>query len=179
MSITVKVKGARNIERLIRRLGEEGEAELDAETFATAEEIATDAKKLAPVNDGLLQQSIGVAKGIDTRNVIAYSVGASAPYAGYVEFGTGSKVEVPKEFNDLAQQWKGRKGGSFKEGLESIKDWVRKKGLPEESAYPIFVKILREGSEPQPFLYPAFVLNKQEYIQNIKNVLNRLTKKLS
>ena len=45
--------------------------------------------------------------------------------------------------------------GNFEDGLESIKDWCRKKGIDVKLAYVIFVNILNKGIEPQPFLYPA------------------------
>ena len=115
----------------------------------------------------------------DKKGLIVYSAGNSLDYAAYVEFGTGAKVSVPTELQDVASQFKSGRGGSFADALKNIKGWVKRKGLPESSAYPILMSILRKGLTPQPFLYPAFVINRNEFIRDMKNALIRLTKKLT
>jgi len=107
-----------------------------------------------------------------------YELTVNAPYAAYMEFGTGSKVNVPAEFADMAAQFRGKSGQSFKDGLEAIKVWCRAKGIPEEAAYPIFAKILGAGVNPQPFLYPAWIKGKRNYLNNLRKLLGRLKKKV-
>ena len=105
-----------------------------------------------------------------------YSIIVGLNYGVYVEFGTGKQVQVPSELRDIASKFKGRKG-SFKEGLESIKDWCRSKGIDEKAAYPIFISILEKGITPQPYLYPSFVEGRKQYLKDLKDYLKELTNK--
>jgi hypothetical protein len=59
---------------------------------------------MAPANFGKLGQSINSFKVTET----SYKVVAGAPYAAYVEFGTGGLVSVPAELKDIAITWKGK-----------------------------------------------------------------------
>ena len=179
MSITINVKGFKEVEKLFKEFGEDAEKEIELETEAAAINIETDARKLAPVDRGGLQGGMFSRKEEDKKGLIVYSAGNSLDYAAYVEFGTGAKVSVPSELQDVASQFKSGRGGSFADALKNIKGWVKRKGLSESSAYPILMSILRKGLTPQPFLYPAFVINRNEFIQDMKNALIRLTKKLT
>src|SRR6478736_5517046 len=147
------VKGVSKTIAELRSFGKDIEKKINAETEATAFEIEELAKKLAPKNFGKLAQSISKEK-IKISN---YKVTVNEFYGAFMEFGTGTKVNVPAEFADMAKSFKGIKRGTFEQGLEAIKVWCRAKGIPEEAAYPIFAKILGAGINPQPFLYPAWV----------------------
>jgi len=74
--------------------------QIDAEVYASAEEIATLAKQKVHVDTGLLRNSIYVKK----NDVLSYELRADARYAAYVEFGTGplAKEYVPS----LDEDWK-------------------------------------------------------------------------
>lgn len=56
-----------------------------------AEQVAEDARNLAPVDTGELRDSIGVVKTDDLR----YEVVAIAPYAADVELGTSKQAAEP------------------------------------------------------------------------------------
>lgn len=92
--------------------------ELDAEMFASVEEMATEAKRMAPVapDGGLLRNSINAEK----EKPLSYSLKANARYAAYVEFGTGPFAEqyVPSldpEWQEYALSFKTSKPGHTKE----------------------------------------------------------------
>lgn len=169
--LNYKLEGADDLIKKLSKLGGKAVKGVEMETQASASEIAGDAKRRAPVNIGKLQQNIFPKKIGD----LTYAVFAATPYAAYVEFGTGQKVRVPTELKSLAARFKGGKKGSFKQGLQSIKDWCRNKGIPEEAAYPIFVKILDEGISPQPFLWPSYKAQIPNYIKRLKALLKRYT----
>lgn len=79
----------------------------DDELTATAEEIVTEAKLLVPVDVGTLKNSISVT----TNEPLHKRVSATAEYAAYVEFGTGTKVNIPgapKGLQEYAIQFKGK-----------------------------------------------------------------------
>lgn len=169
------VKGLTKTLKSLKKFGEEADKEIDAVAKGVSDDISLSAKQKAPINIGKLAQSISSpAQKLDQRE---YKVAVLAEHAPYVEFGTGSKVKVPAEFAEMAAKFKGKKGGSFEKGLKSIRDWCRAKGIPEESAYPILMAILKKGINPQPFLYPAYLNGKKAFPKELKKLLDRLTKK--
>lgn len=168
------VKGINETIRELRKFGKDFEKQIDAVTEDTANAVAGNAKKLAPKNFGKLAQSIATQK-VKTS---LHKVTVNELYGAYMEFGTGTKVKVPDEFRDIASSFKGKKTGTYKDGLESIKIWCRSKGIDEKFAYVIFAKILGAGVNPQPFLYPAFVKGKKEYLNDLKTLLSKLNKKI-
>ena len=167
------VKGLQKVLKNLHKFGAEAAVEIDKTTFAIANAIERDAKTNVRKNLNNLGKSIHtVALGESDYKVV---VGAS--YGAYVEFGTGIKVQVPTEMQEIASQFKNKKSGSFETGLRSIKDWCKNKGIDESAAYPIFISILNKGMQPKPFLYPAFVKGRKEYKKDLKKLLKILTKK--
>ena len=67
-------------------------------------EVAYLAKTNAPVDLGGLVQSINTKYNQSKLEGIIF---ANAPYAPYVEFGTGGLVEIPQGFEELAEQFIG------------------------------------------------------------------------
>lgn len=168
-------KTIKNIDKVLKKFkqfGKEGDKIVQKVTYGNALEIVEDAKARAPKNIGKLSQSIHDVK-IDDKN---YIIRVGLDYGAYVEFGTGKKVSVPKELQDQASKFKGRKG-SFKEGLQSIKDWCKSKGIDEKLAYPIFISILENGIQPQPYLYPAYIKGREQYIKDLKAEFKTLVNK--
>jgi HK97 gp10 family phage protein len=167
------IKGLTKVLKDLEEFGKEGKMVIDIVAEVTSMDIVADAKAFAPKNNGKLAQSIAYTKIADAD----YKVVVNSPYGAYVEFGTGSKVQVPTELQGIASQFKGKKAGTFEQGLRAIKDWCKNKGIPESAAYPIFMSILEKGQEPQPYLYPAFIKGRKQYLKDLKTVLKKLTKK--
>ena len=167
------IKGVDQVIRELRKYGKDIEKEIDAETNDVALIIERDAKEFSPKNFGKLAQSIRKEKVKESN----YKITVNEFYGGYMEFGTGTKVNIPDEFKDMAASFKGRKG-SYKEGLESIKLWCKAKGIDEKFAWVIFAKILGAGINPKPFLYPAWIKGKKTYLDNLKKLLSKYNKKI-
>lgn len=168
------VKGLNSVISELIAFGDKAEKLINAETEAIAFQIEENAKKLAPKNFGKLAQSISNLK----VKPALYKVTVNELYGAYMEFGTGTKVNVPAEFADIANSFKGKRQGTFKDALESIKVWCRSKGIDEKAAYPILAKILGAGINPQPFLYPSWIKGKADYVKNLERVLKSLNKKI-
>ena len=171
---SVTIKGLNSTIAELKAFGEKAEKLINAETQAIAFQIEADAKKLAPKNFGKLAQSISH---LEVKPAL-YKVTVNELYGAYMEFGTGTKVSVPAEFADMAATFKGKKQGTFKQGLEAIKVWCKAKGIPEEAAYLIFAKILGAGINPRPFLYPAWTKGRKDYQNNLERLLKSLNKKI-
>lgn len=162
------------VQKVLNNLAKnEGEIvrEVDAVLKNGAMEIAGQAKVLAPVYLGELQNSIGYKE----IGKLRYEVAANAYHAPYIEFGTGPRTKVPKEFEDIAKAVQARpKRGKFADFVRALFLWGKKKGYwnEEGAAYMAAVKILKQGMKPQPFLYPAFVQKRKMIIQDIRNVID-------
>lgn len=98
-------------------------------------------------------------------------VGFKQQYAAFVEFGTGTLVNAPSEWQDYALEFKGQEFGSFEEFEDNLKDWISKKGIDEKYLFPIMMKILRVGIAPQPFLYPAWESNGSKFLENLEKLV--------
>jgi HK97 gp10 family phage protein len=169
---------------------------IQKELNAFGKSTVNDAKRMAPVDEGTLRNSIGFVKE-DLKVTITVNV----DYAAYIEFGTKRFAAayvstLPAEWQDFASQFKGAAGkGSVEEFILRIMEWVKRKGIgktydiktrravrvgrqtaaqtAEADAYTIAIHILRNGIRPHPFLFPAFEKNKIELIKNIKEALSK------
>jgi hypothetical protein len=98
-----------NIGKLLKQIndfGNDANRLAVAVTNSTAEGIVSDAKQKVVVDLGQLRQSIGKTNASVGNN--RSFIFASAPYAAYVEFGTGGAVSVPKGFEKIAIKFKGK-----------------------------------------------------------------------
>lgn len=154
--ISLSLSGLKGLQKAIKDKESALTKGIDAEMAASVSKINTEQKTLVPVNFGLLRSSLKFDRNTALDYTIA-SQGAGSEYAPFQEFGTGSKVMIPSGLEGEAAKYKGGKGGTFKDFVESMKDWCRKKGIPESAAYPMAVKIIKNGLRPQPFFFaPAF-----------------------
>lgn len=95
----MKVNGLDKTLRKLAKFGEEADRKVIAVTMVTAQEIATDATQRAPGGKtGKLRQSINASQ----ETPYKWWVNVNIVYGAYVEFGTGTNVEVPQEWKDLA-----------------------------------------------------------------------------
>lgn len=161
------------------------------ETNASALKIQSEAKKNAPANFGKLRGSIHLKEngGIDKK---VYIVGSDLLYAPYVEFGTGGKVNT-QGYDEFANTFRGKTGGTFQEMLKALVLWVKRKGLVgtysiktqrrtgskkvqksqnDAAAYAIALSILKKGLRPQPYLIPAYETEISLLKDRIKNIIN-------
>jgi len=107
----MEVKGVQALIRKLKEFGDIGNRRVEAITAIAAQEIATDAARRAPVSasvsgensstGGSLRQSISSNK-IDK---LTWGIKVNVSYGAYVEFGTGTLVEVAEEWKDLAWEY--------------------------------------------------------------------------
>ena len=140
------VKGLDKVLNNLKKFGKEAEEDLHVITGSVASEISMDAQNRAPVDLGKLRQSISFFEVEKSSYIVEANSTGLAPYAAYVEFGTGGPVRVPNEMKEIAIKFKGK-------GDRNI------------------------NMQPQPYLYPAFVKGRKQYLKDLKVLLKRLTKK--
>lgn len=164
MSFTVEVKGINDVLKDIKRVGEEVAKDADKAMGYSARKIERDAKKNVAVDTGDLRASIHV---ID--KFLDKEVKTDKTHAPFVEFGTKSKVDIPAGLEQYAMQFKSS-GGNFANLLESIQGWCSRKGIDQEFAYPIALRIAQNGVSARPFLFPAYF----KELPNIKKKLEAI-----
>jgi HK97 gp10 family phage protein len=103
----MQVKGINSVISNIRKFGKEAEKDIESVTEQVARNIEKYAKQTAPANLGKLGQSIKAVK----EKSLLWSIeagGILAPYAPFIEFGTGGLVDVPTELKEVAIKFKGK-----------------------------------------------------------------------
>lgn len=150
---------------------------IEDEMHAFGQGTVNDAKRLAPVDEGSLRQSITYRK-IIARSAIEIEMIVASDYAAYIEFGTKGfaakyVATLPKEWKEFAAKFKGPGGGTFDEFVMRLTRWVRLKGLAkgkdiDQAAYNIARSIMRKGIRQHPFLYPAVEKNRIELLKRLK-----------
>ena len=140
----MEIKGLNTVLANIRKYGKEAEKDIEGVTELVARNIEKNAKNYAPANFGKLGQSIQAIK--DTPlNWKVEAGGVIAPYAPFVEFGTGGLVDVPNGLKDQAIKFKGK-------GIKQV------------------------NLRPRPYLYPALLQGRTEYLDKLKKVLDKYGK---
>lgn len=132
-----------------------------------------DAKRLTPVDEGFLRNSISYEPA--TLQTLKTSVIVAANYGAFIEFGTRAfaaqyVASLPSNWQSYAATFRGSSGGSFDDFIVRIMGWMRRKGIDEKAAYPIAKKILRYGIRSKPFLFPAVRSNEIKLKERLKNL---------
>jgi HK97 gp10 family phage protein len=125
----MSVKGLDKVLKKLSSMSKEIVNEVDEIMEGASQNIEEDAKVLAPVYSGGLYVGGSLRQGIKAykKGDLKYSVEAKEKYSAYIEFGTGGKVNVPTEMEDIAIQFKG-------EGVKQVNI------QPQPFLYPSFVK---------------------------------------
>jgi len=168
INIDIDTKGLDSLKRLFKNKPEAIKLDIDAIVRASADKALEVAKDKTPVDQGILRGSNNTQK----IKLMQYRVFNNMPYAPYVEFGTGKKVDVPDEWNKFASQFKGKGKGTYDQGVKAIADWLKRKGGDPEDAKWVFYLILKNGVNPQPFMYPGFKAGRKQLKQDILNYVN-------
>lgn len=184
-------KGVKGFERLIKEMPDKVSDVLNA----SALEVERKAKRAAPADRGFLRQSISS----DISRKLQKHIHANAPYAAYVEFGTGKfaaqyVATLPPDYQAFAARFKGRGGGGFKEFVRLLAEWVKRKGLAGtystktrrrtgnraarqsedlSVAYAIAIYILRNGIHPHPYMIPALIQQQPKIKKDMVALVNK------
>jgi len=110
MKLRVNIKNTTKVLKKFDEFGYEGIEQFKAITKFKAQEIEYKAKTNAAINKiwdmGKLIQ--GIRNYPVNEKGLAYFIKATEPYSAYHEFGTGTKVEIPDGWGDIARQFKGK-----------------------------------------------------------------------
>ncbi len=157
--------------------------DIDEEVNEAAESVMRDmadtASRKAPVADTPVEANLATTIDYvgDNTTGLHYAV-AKAPYAAYVEYGTGA-----------SQDGSPMSGGRYKSPsvapYGAILEWMKSKPVQpeangiaalERSAWLIATKIRNQGSDPHPFMRPAWKQNYHKFRTQGKQALKRAVK---
>ena len=101
----MKIKGITSVTARFQRLSKQAELQVKSSVVRNTDQIYAQAVANVPVQDGHLRGSGNTSYQDNQLTGIVAFGGNAAPYAPYVEFGTGSGVVVPEGFNAFAMQF--------------------------------------------------------------------------
>jgi len=99
----VKLKGNKALLNKLKAVGQVGKDLIEEEVLSSLHEIRNEAVSRVPVDTGILKNNIVVQNEKLSGKVIV-----NAKYAPYVEFGTGTRVDIPEGLKDYAIKFKGK-----------------------------------------------------------------------
>lgn len=175
-SLKFEVKGLKDVQDGIDRISEKMEVDLNSLVEAAAYDTNDDAVSIIQRNNAI---DLGAGGGLLSHQFVrqesarSWAVGNSAFYAAFIEFGTGRQVQVPAEWEEVASKYKGPYPGTWNLFEQNIKIWMKRHGMDPDQSYPLMMHILRNGLKARPFLYPAFVKNRAELIENVKKLFSK------
>lgn len=151
----------KNVDRLLKNLDKIKNIDVRKKVIDATKLVHAQAINLAPVNTGLLRESIHMEVK-EYNNSIVGKVFTNTLYAPYVEFGTGQKGngQYPYNLKNLQLEYRST-------------SWVYTPDGGDTFYYTI-------GQAPQPFMYPALDMNKKNIQRlltfNIKDEINKICK---
>jgi hypothetical protein len=187
---TIKVDGLEALKKKFGSIPQNVKTEVNADLSSVSKEYEGRAVEQAPIDVGGLRQGITSAKVAD----MDYEVTSHSPYSAYIEFGTKRRVKVPADLTAYAAQFKGKGGGSQQGFYDAILAWVKRKGIAgtysvktkrrtgskidkqiedEQTAFAIYLSILRHGINAQPFFFPHLPWAKSEVLKRSAEAVKR------
>ena len=149
MQPTVKLEGAKELQRYLKKMSVEHTRKVKQEVYASGLDVQKDAKSRLKISHtwdtGNLANTIIVDR-ID--NGLSVEVGPTAPYGVYVEH--GSKPHFPP--------------------LDALEDWAKRHGL--DSAWPICLAISKRGLPAKPYLLPAYLAVVGKFVNRLRRIFN-------
>lgn len=164
------MKGVKETQDKLRKKQKEIDLKIHNITESRLRAVLFEAQRDAPVDMAHLKQSGGFEMGKREGKVFF-----NAKYAPFVEFGTKTKVKVPKGFEKLAIQYKGIKDNRpFQDFKNDVYEWAKRKGIPEKAWYFVLMKIIKVGINPNPFLIPPYIKHRTRYKKEVKDYIDAI-----
>jgi HK97 gp10 family phage protein len=161
MAFTFQIKNLAEVLKDFDKLSVNVKQGVADELKITAYDIVNMAQQLAPVDDGNLRANIRVARDEEMTKLIE----SGAEYSAYMEFGTGTNVNVPpiEGLAELAMQFKGA-------GLQGKHPVKFKDGTWRMVPYQL-------NLQPRPFFFPAFQAQTAELSKRLKEIIEEAASK--
>lgn len=129
MALSLQIKGLDKVISELKAYPQDIEKIINNEFKVFGQDVANDAKRFAPVDEGYLRSQISS----ETTN-FKVSIAVNASYAAFIEFGTKGRAasyvaSLPKDWQELALQFKGSGEGGMDQFIRKIYEWIKRKGI--------------------------------------------------
>lgn len=186
---TVNIQGLAKLTKKLKDLPTEIRAEIDGEIESAMMKMRDGAKRDSPSDNSNLRAGIGYAR----VEPLTYDLHSNAAYSPYMEFGTKGRYKAIPGVDST--QFKGKGGGSGKGFYDAILSWVKRKKITgtysvktrkrngnkvdqqiedEQTAFAIYLSIMRHGVKPHPFFFKQLDAVRPELLRNIETAINRV-----
>ena len=188
--INVNIIGYKQFQDSLKKMPTTLRKEVGSHVRNAALQFRELAIKDAPGDVGTLRSQITIKE--PTDGSLRYEVVSGSEYSAPMEFGTKGKFQPIPGID--ASEFKGKPtGGSFKEMLRNIENWVHRKGIAgtysvktkrrtgnkatqqqqnKQLAYLIARSILNKGVTPHPFFFKQIPIVRRDLFRKIRNILN-------
>lgn len=168
--VSIQVEG---LDKLIKKFGtlpKNVETEFDALIGSVANGFANRAQNDAPTDNRRMANAIG----FERKSVMNWQVASPVNYSVFLEFGTKTRTQVPADLAAYASQFKGIK--STGDPKKAIYDWCKRKGIPQEAWWPIFISVMTKGIHPHPFFFKQIPQAQAEIDKELPNIVKEAMK---
>lgn len=167
--MAVRITGLKEFQKKLKNLPKEIKYEVGLETLDAAKNWEQRSKRDAPVDQrALISGIVGSKIGEMTSQVTS-----SAEHSPYMEWGTRRRVRVPQNIASYAAKFR----GSGKQGerfalQKKLYAWMDRVGIPDEAQWIVYISIVTNGVNPQPFFFIQRPHVEREFIKSVNNILN-------
>lgn len=189
--VTIQIQGLDQLRKQLGKIPPIMRKEIEAEMSAVGTGFVNRAQADAPWDNRALANAITMKK----TAPMEFEIVSPAPYSAFVEFGTKKRAKVPPEYAAYASQFKQSGGGGGKEFYNNILAWVKRKGITgtysvktkrreggkidnqiedEQTAFAIWLSILRHGIKPHPFFLKQIPIAQKELNQQMEAMIKRV-----
>lgn len=190
---SVAIAGIEKVLRELDAYDAKTRSYIRAELKASLQTIVRNAKRAAPKDQGAL------AAGIDYKEVeyTLFKLLSQQETSSFQEFGIRSKRRIPAEVLKLGFQLQAASsvGGTAEQALTFITAWVKRQGFRfqsaatfksgkkagqnkpltlEQTAFLVYMKIMRVGFGPRPFFFPALLTEIPLLEGRLKTLINQV-----
>jgi HK97 gp10 family phage protein len=163
--VEVKIVGLPELDRLLKRMGEQGIALVETAVTTGAQKVRNEAATRAPRKAGQLRRSLITQTTIRTATRVEVAVATNVPYARIHEYGG----EIKHPGGTPYVPWGGA-GGPFGGAVKFLK---------KDGSYPAGVRFTKPHiikMPARPYLRPALEAKRAEAIAAIEKVLAALVR---
>jgi HK97 gp10 family phage protein len=125
----MKLKGTSQVLNRLKRVSKEAELATKSAVVRNTDQMFSEALSAVPVLDGYLRGSGNSSYQDNQLTGIVSFGGQAAPYAPYVEFGTGSGVNISEGFSAFAMQFYVNGKGTMKAQPYLIPAYIKYKKI--------------------------------------------------
>src|SRR5690606_35425770 len=165
MSVKITLSGFKELEAKLRTMPKELMEEVDVEVQDSAQLWEDRAKSDAPTDQGMLKGEIRSRKIPGGWEVVSM-----AEISPYLEWRTRRRGRVPADQQSFAAQFRGT--GQPGNAKEMIYAWCKRVAIAKEFWYIIYVNIMVNGINPQPFFFVQRPVIEKELASALGKVLN-------